>query len=139
MVMRFRFKMKIFDDSMSSNPCCISLSFFASHAPRERKVCIAKYPPRYWKGPRAALLAPSDPRARDWRQAYRLDMTSRFADGDQLRSYLLEIALATPRPILCCYERQPEDCHRSVLAGILREKLGWEVHEWHPPQQGVLL
>lgn len=131
MVMRSRFKMK--------NPYCISLSFFASRAPRERKVCIAKYPPRYWQGPRAALLAPSDPRARDWRQAYRLDMAGRFADGPQLRDYLMGIAQVTPRPILCCYERQPEDCHRSVLADILREMLGWEVDEWRPPQQGSLL
>lgn len=49
------------------------------------------------------------------------------------------IAQVTPRPILCCYERQPEDCHRSVLADILREMLGWEVDEWQAPQQGSLL
>lgn len=131
MVMRSRFKMK--------NPYCISLSFFASRAPRERKVGIAKYPPRYWKGPCATLLAPSNPRARDWRQAYRLDMAGRFAAGPQLRDYLMGIARVTPRPILCCYERQPEDCHRSVLADILREMLDWEVDEWRPPQQGSLL
>lgn len=131
MVMRFRFKMK--------NPYCISLSFFASRVPRERKVCIAKYPPRYWKGPCATLLAPSNPRATDWRQAYRLDMAGRFAAGPQLRDYLMGIARVTPRPILCCYERQPEECHRSVLADILREMLGWEVDEWQAPQQGSLL
>lgn len=124
---------------MSNNPLCISLSYFASRAPRERKVCIAKYPPRYWQGPRAALLAPSNPRATDWRQAYRLDMAGRFAAGPQLRDYLMGIARVTPRPILCCYERQPEECHRSVLADILREMLGWEVDEWQAPQQGSLL
>ena len=124
---------------MSNNPLCISLSYFASRAPLERKVGIAKYPPRNWNGPCATLLAPSNPRARDWRQAYRLDMASRFADGPQLRDYPTGIARATPHPTLCCYERQPEDCHRSVLAGILREMLGWEVHEWQPPQQGSLL
>ena len=124
---------------MSNNPLCISLSYFASRAPRERKVCIAKYPPRYWQGPRAALLAPSNPRATDWRQAYRLDMAGRFAAGPQLRDYLMGIARVTPRPILCCYERQPEECHRSVLADILREMLGWEVDVWQAPQQGSLL
>ncbi|WP_300786845.1 hypothetical protein [uncultured Desulfovibrio sp.] len=66
-------------------------------------------------------------------------MASRFADGPQLRDYLMGIAQITPRPIFCCYERQPEDCHRSVLAGILREMLGWEVDEWQAPQQGSLL
>ena len=124
---------------MSNNPLCISLSYFASRAPLERKVGIAKYPPRYWNGPCATLLAPSNPRATDWRQAYRQDMAGRFAAGPQLRDYLMGIARATPYPILCCYERQPEDCHRSVLADILREMLGWEVDEWQAPQQGSLL
>lgn len=124
---------------MPKNPLCISLSFFASRAPRERKVCIAKYPPRYWQGPRATLLAPSNPRARNWQQAYRLDMADRFPAGPRLGAYLMEIARATPRPILCCYERQPEDCHRSILAMLLREMLDWEVREWQPPRQGSLL
>lgn len=129
----------IMEEAMQNNPLCISLSFFASHAPRERKVCIAKYPPRSWQGPRATLLAPSDPRAKNWRQAYRLDMAGRFAAGPQLGDYLMEIARATPRPILCCYERRPEECHRSILAALLREMLGWEVQEWQPPRQGSLL
>ena len=124
---------------MSKNPLCISLSYFSSHAPRERKVCIAKYPPRYWTGPRAPLLAPSNPKAPDWRQAYRLDMAARFAAGPQLGEYLMEIARMTPRPILCCYERVPEDCHRSILAAIMREMLDWDAREWREPQQGSLL
>ena len=56
----------------------IQTSFFASKAPRERKVAIAKYPPKYWNGARAPKLAPSDHKAADFATAYRRDLDDRF-------------------------------------------------------------
>ena len=46
----------------------IETSFFSSKAPKERKVCIAKWH-RNWSGPRAERFAPSDPKAVDWKSA----------------------------------------------------------------------
>lgn len=110
----------------------IKTSYFSSKAPKDRKVCIAKWA-RYWSGPRAALFAPSNPKAVQWQAAFRADMATRFPDAESLRAYLMEICEQTPNPILCCYEHDPQDCHRSVLAEIIRERLGWTVQEWTPP------
>ncbi len=119
----------------------IQTSYFSSKAPRGRKVCIAKWPPRYWHGPRAPKLAPSDPKAEDWAAAYRRDLENRFPTESSLRLYLQEIERETPDPILCCYESNPDECHRRILAAFIKEELGWDVPEWSAPmpKQGTLL
>ena len=81
----------------------IETSFFSSKAPKERKVCIAKWH-RNWSGPRAERFAPSDPNAVDWKAAYRKELESRFPTPSSLRLYLQEIEKRTPDPILCCFE-----------------------------------
>lgn len=108
----------------------IETSYFASKAPRERKVAIAKYAPPYWKGPSAPKLAPSNPKAENWQESYLSDLQERFPDGEGLAEYLAEIAKETPNPILCCYEKNPGECHRSVLASYVKEHLGIEMPEW---------
>lgn len=105
-------------------------SYFVSKAPRGRKVCIAKWPPRYWQGARAPKLAPSDPRAVNWAESYQRDLEERFPEGAGLREYLAEIAAKTPEPILCCYEADPRDCHRHILANYVRKYLGVHMPEW---------
>ena len=98
----------------------IETSFFSSKAPKERKVCIAKWH-RNWSGPRAERFAPSDPNAVDWKAAYRKELESRFPTPSSLRLYLQEIEKRTPDPILCCFELNPEECHRRVLAAFIKE------------------
>ena len=118
----------------------ICTSFFSSKAPRERKVSIAKWPPRGWAGPCAEKLAPSNPKAEDWAAAYLRDLESRFPMPSHLRLYLQEVERTTPDPILCCYELEPEQCHRRVLAGYIKKMLNWDVPEWgsRGPQQASL-
>ncbi|MDR2726609.1 MAG: hypothetical protein LBC10_01280 [Deltaproteobacteria bacterium] len=118
----------------------IQTSYFGSKAPKERKVCIAKWH-RGWSGPRASHFAPSNPKAVDWAVAYRCDLESRFPDADGLRIYLQEIERETPDPILCCFETDPNECHRLLLAGYIKELLGIEVPEWQSrePLQATLL
>lgn len=58
----------------------IETSFFSSKAPKERKVCIAK-----------------------WHR----------------------------NPILCCFELNPEECHRRVLAAFIKENINLDVPEWN--------
>lgn len=111
----------------------ILTSYFASKAPKERKVCIAKKPYRFAPGlPKASELAPSNPWAEDWQAAYRVDLDARFPTPESLRQYFAAICETTPEPILCCYEKNPEDCHRSVLAEYVEEKLGLTLTEWRP-------
>ncbi|WP_303172809.1 DUF488 family protein [uncultured Desulfovibrio sp.] len=119
----------------------IQTSFFASKAPRERKVAIAKYPPKYWNGARAPKLAPSDHKAADFATAYRRDLDDRFPTESSLRLYLQEVERETPDPILCCFEADPNECHRRVLAAYIKEKLNWDVPEWgsKAPEQASLL
>lgn len=111
----------------------IQTSYFSSKAPKERKVSIAKWN-RYWSGARAPLFAPSNPKAVDWSAAYRRDLESRFPNADSLRDYLREIERETPEPILCCFESDPGECHRRILAAYIKELLGIDIPEWEARQ-----
>ncbi len=109
----------------------LQTSYFSSKAPKERKVCIAKWN-RFWSGPRAAYFAPSNPKATDWQAAFRADFEARFPTPEVLHANLQHLCKETPDPILCCYEKDPADCHRSILAAFIQEKLGITVGEWAP-------
>lgn len=109
----------------------IFVSYFASKAPKDRKVCIAKKPYRFLPGlPQAQSFAPSNPWAKNWQEEYRADLENRFPTPESLRLYLEEVCEKVVDPILCCYEKNPAECHRSILVEYIREKLGMEVPEW---------
>ena len=114
-------------------------SYFSSKAPRGRKVCIAKWAPRYWQGPRVASLAPTNPKAEDWQAAYLADLEARFPQGAGLKQVLERIETETPGAILCCYEADPAECHRRILANYARQWLGIEIGEWQPPSRHLFL
>lgn len=118
----------------------IYTSYFASKAPKTRKVCIAKWH-RNWHGPRACLFAPSNPKAEDWAAAYQRDLEARFPTAESLRCYLAEIENESPAPILCCFELDENQCHRRVLAAYIKKMLAIEVPEWAStgPEQATLL
>lgn len=63
--------------------------------------------------------------------AYRKDLESRFPTPSSLRLYLQEIEKRTPNPILCCFELNPEECHRRVLAAFIKENINLDVPEWN--------
>ena len=107
----------------------IQVSFFKSRAPKERKVCIAKWA-RFWTGPKADRFMPSNPKAADWQNAYRADLERRFPTVESLLEYLDEVEAATPNPILCCYEVDPAECHRTILAEFIFKMTGVTVKEW---------
>ncbi len=118
----------------------IQTSYFSGKAPGERKVSIAKWPPRFWSGPRANMLAPSNPKAEDWAAAYRHDLEARFPTAESLRACLEELEQRVPDPILCCYEADASQCHRRVLAAYAKELLGMDMPEWQAaPLQASLL
>lgn len=111
----------------------IAVSYFASKAPKERKVCIAKGKPRFFAGPVFKDFAPLDPHAPgDWRARYRRELEARYPDAASLRAALEMVASRTPDPILCCHEKDASECHRTILAGFIAERLGLHVPEWTP-------
>lgn len=111
----------------------ITTSYFSSKAPKERKVCIAKGYPRFLPGlAKAGMFAPDNPKATNWQEAFRANLEARFPTASFLKAYLDTVCETTPDPIFCCYEKDPADCHRSILAAYLKEKLGLDVREWQP-------
>ena len=110
----------------------IHTSYFKGKAPKERKVCIAKKAPRYFSGHHCLALAPSNPWAKNWQQAYQADLEKRFPNGDGLAGVLSDIASITQDPILCCYEKDGQDCHRRILAAYVEKHLNIIVPEWQP-------
>ena len=111
----------------------ITTSYFSSKAPKERKVCIAKGYPRFMPGlAKAGLFAPDNPKAVNWQEAYRANLDARFPTVSFLKDYLDKVCETTPDPIFCCYEKDQADCHRSILAAFLKEKLDIDVVEWQP-------
>lgn len=117
----------------------IQTSYFSSKAPNERKVSIAKWSPRWFRGQRANKLAPSNPKALQWEGAYLKDLENRFPNGEGLLEYLQEIEKITPQAILCCYEKDKKECHRSILAEYAKKHLSIEITEWEEPSQGTLI
>jgi hypothetical protein len=108
----------------------IMTSYFASKAPADRKVCIAKKRPRYFRGKQFIQLAPTDPWADDWRTLYQADLKARFPGGRGLRELLEQIQEQIPDPILCCYEKDPGTCHRREFADYAQATLGLQIPEW---------
>jgi hypothetical protein len=107
-------------------------SYFASKAPKERKVCIALKRPRFFHkgGLVVKELAPTDPWATAWQAAYLADLNARFPSGAGLLELLNDIATTVPNPVLCCYEKEPSECHRHILAKFVFDHLGIRIKEW---------
>jgi hypothetical protein len=109
----------------------LQTSYFSSAAPTGRKICIAKIAPDWFQGFRIPEFAPENPWAKgDWRSRYRRELWVRFPCDVSLLTFVQDWERRVPDPILCCYERRAADCHRSVLASFLAERLGLRVTEW---------
>ena len=119
----------------------IQTSYFGSRAPEARKISIAKWPPRWFHGTRAYMLAPTNPKAENWEAAYLHDLETRFPEAFLLKNYLENLERSVREPILCCFEADPRECHRRVLARYVKKLLGWDIPEWREngEQQGMLL
>lgn len=57
----------------------------------------------------------------DWKERYRQSLSSKNEAIERL------YAMIRSRPTaLLCYEKDPSDCHRSILSAVLRERYGIE-------------
>jgi uncharacterized protein (DUF488 family) len=56
-----------------------------------------------------------------WKEDYRQHISDKGEALGQLRDLILSCPTA-----LMCYEKDPSDCHRSILSAVLRERYGLE-------------
>ena len=100
-------------------------------------ISIAHHPPRGWAGPQDNGLAPAEwllagyKNNHDWEwyaQAYKHGLTA--VDLVGIAEVWLKSAKESGRKgiIFCCYEKDNQKCHRSLLMEMMREK-GLEVAE----------
>jgi uncharacterized protein YeaO (DUF488 family) len=89
-------------------------------------VAVSLKKPFWFKGEHAPELAPT-PELREmefsdpvWEKKYRADVLTRLNPA--------EIADKYRNKTLCCYEKAPSNCHRSIIAAWLKEN-GFETAE----------
>lgn len=119
----------------------VRTSYFAN--PRlDRRCCVAvsRTQPKWWHGLVAPAFAPIRPgtwsNIPTWREDYLDELHRRFPGGEglDLALGLLADRLGPPL-VLLCWEPDPRECHRAVLAGFITDHLGVEVLEMPSPFQ----
>ncbi len=121
---------------LSSRPATgnrmIRTGYFAKHGRHPGAVSIARFPPRWFTGPRCFALAPPPEllRLHDWdtyRARYRQEVLDRLDPGSVLRE--LESLAGSPDVILLCFEKSRVFCHRRLVAEWFGETKGIPVPE----------
>lgn len=86
-------------------------------------VNIARYPPKWYTGKSYSKLAPPAwiIKHPDWKEMYRKLALDKL-DPDTIYREIVE--LAGENAILLCYEKDPAECHRGLVAEWFRETLG---------------
>ncbi|MCD1294356.1 hypothetical protein CUJ83_05005 [Methanocella sp. CWC-04] len=67
---------------------------------------------------------PEENRKSDKKEEEHADHYRRYALGKTLELERLRQLIKTSRTALMCYEKDPQKCHRSILARIMEEKYG---------------
>ncbi len=95
--------------------------------PRGNVVAICQTVPRGWDGKRVRELTPTyDLRDPNWRELYAQQL-ERIPD-----IFWANLAkILGPDPILMCWEKDPNECHRQILAEFLAE-MGFNVVREEP-------
>jgi len=94
-------------------------------------VSIALYGSRWVKVPASMReFAPDKEmlKAEDWREQYEAKMNELISHGG-VPELLAELPTNS---VLVCHEKDPAECHRTILAGMLREHFGIQIEEWTP-------
>jgi hypothetical protein len=111
----------------------LKTSYFGNKAvaSNPQAVSVARYPPRWWgPGRRYYVLAPSAELLRrskaglpwpEYIQEYETNVLSKL-DPQKVYDDLSE-------SILCCWERNEENCHRRIIAEWIETSLGIQVPE----------
>jgi len=110
----------------------LSTSYFAKSARTPGAVSIARFPPKWYAGPRYVQLAPLPEMLRignweEYRMRYREEILAPL-DPDEVLAELAVLA-GGPDIILLCFEKDRSHCHRGLVAEWFREKRGLPVPE----------
>ena len=96
-----------------------------------KPVSIALYGSRWVKVPdRIQKFAPTKDMltADDWREQYEALVRSIIERGEM--EPILDAL--DPNTVLLCHAKDPNECHRTILANILREEFAVRIEEWTP-------
>lgn len=96
---------------------------------------ISLYPPRWFNGislkqvaPTKSILFANGQTQEDYTRRYRSEVLSQQDMQQFLKT--VEQASGGQDVALCCYEKPEDFCHRHILAGWIKEKLGIEISEY---------
>lgn len=96
---------------------------------------ISLYPPRWFNGislkqvaPTKSILFANGQTQEEYTRRYRSEVLSRQDMQQFLKT--VEQASGGQDVALCCYEKPEDFCHRHILAGWIKEKLGIEISEY---------
>ena len=109
----------------------IHTSNFSTAGKHPNAVAISRGIPRWYKGKRYLPLAPT------WAMVKVKDPTLFTREYESVLKALDPSAVLQdlgPNPILLCWEKAGEFCHRIVVGDWLRAELGVEVSEFEPEQ-----
>lgn len=96
-------------------------------------VGISVFPPSWFNGRSLLMLAPTSQMLRLSTPEYNRQFKQRLAllDSSKVVDLLKGINRVTGKDIaMCCFEKNPVDCHRSMVSRWLNAKEGMDVQEW---------
>lgn len=110
----------------------LKTGYFARHGRAYGAVSIARFPPKWFAGPRYYTIAPPPellqmPDWDEYRTRFRKEVLARL-DPDTVIHDLESLAGGT-EIIMLCFEKDRSRCHRGLVAEWLREKKGITVPE----------
>ena len=117
----------------------LKTGYFATAAKEPGAVSIARFPPKWFAGPRYFRLAPEPWMLEigdwdDYRRAYRERVLGALDPEEVLRE--LGVETSPHDIILLCFEKERTRCHRGLVAEWFRETLGLDVPESRREQKG---
>ena len=110
----------------------LQTSYFARSAREPGAFSIARFPPKWFTGPRYLKLAPQPEMLKigDWeeyRRRYRDEILSGLDPDEVLRD--LNVEEAGHDVVLLCFEKDRTHCHRGLVAEWFSETKGIRVPE----------
>ena len=105
-------------------------SYFAKYRGNEG-VCIALYPPKFFKGKHYKALAPTPTLLKQYKEGSinetKYEQIYRQTTLAQLNAQMVYDELKDH--VLLCFERSDAFCHRHIVAQWIKEELGISVEE----------
>ena len=118
---------------MQGDAVLLKTGYFATAAKEPGAISIARFPPKWFAGPRYFRLAPEPWMLGigDWHEytwVYRENILARIDPEEVLRE--LGVPDSPHDIILLCFEKERARCHRGLVAEWFRGTIGLDVPEF---------